>query len=344
MPMGTLGLQSQATGVGPPPARMSSNHGTLLGPPMQVHEFLAAKNNELAKLCDELASLQQMIDAERACLQPTVQSKDDLHREYGNVKEKVSASASECQNLVADIRQAEDIAAQLNAWFVENASKMRTQNSWSSPSEFLESATADLRQQAEAFMESWSYTQSIMNAGADLPSTAGASLASSAQGGSRQSEAQTACPEFSQDGIGLSVQGNPEPATVQGGTLAPEVITASIADPIVQASVHEQDTHTIPAEPFEGSAQQDHPSQEHRAPALQPTIPELVPASAPAGSAMRQSEEREMDRGSAFFPGCTELANDPNSPSSTPMSTPLGYTPIANPRYESFYLKPDSSP
>merc|ERR1712190_538518 len=77
----------------------------------------------------------------------------------GEADVAVSVSAA----LSTDICKAADIAGQLNAWFIENAAKMRTQDSWCSPSAYLETTTASLKQQAESLNVCMSQVQAAFH-------------------------------------------------------------------------------------------------------------------------------------------------------------------------------------
>uniref|UniRef100_A0A7S4RSF5 Uncharacterized protein n=1 Tax=Alexandrium monilatum TaxID=311494 RepID=A0A7S4RSF5_9DINO len=161
-PMGSVGLQAprglpmpqplQLPQLNPMEDLMDVSHRNAMNARFQGE--LAAKDRQLEDLSRYAASLQQVLQQEQSKrshgdTQASAQHSPDMASELQRLQEEVTASAAACSALSTDIGQAAEIAAQLNAWFVTNATRMRTQETWASPSAYLERVTQELKQQSE---------------------------------------------------------------------------------------------------------------------------------------------------------------------------------------------------
>jgi len=150
-------LAPPSTGALQPP-QLGSSEAELS---LKLQNDLAAKDRQIEDLSRYSASLQQVLIAERSKHGAQVA---DGCSDAERVREEVAAAASSCSLLGSDIGKAAEIACQLNAWFLENATKMRTQESWASPSAYLERTTAELKQQLDGVNLKLAQVQSLLNA------------------------------------------------------------------------------------------------------------------------------------------------------------------------------------
>jgi len=137
---------------------------------LKLQNDLAAKDRQIEDLSRYSASLQQVLLTERS--KHGAQFADGCS-DAERIREEVAAAASSCSLLGSDIGKAAEIASQLNAWFLENAAKMRTQESWASPSAYLERTTAELKQQLDGVNLRLGQVQSSLDA-ESLDQSAGA--------------------------------------------------------------------------------------------------------------------------------------------------------------------------
>lgn len=165
--LGPIAAQQQLPAP-PPPTQPSSG---ALQPPqrgnseaelsLKLQNDLAAKDRQIEELSRYSASLQQVLLTERS--KHGAQLTDGCS-DAERIREEVAAAASSCSLLGSDIGKAAEIACQLNAWFLENAAKMRTQESWASPSAYLERTTAELKQQLDGVNMRLAQVQSLLDA------------------------------------------------------------------------------------------------------------------------------------------------------------------------------------
>lgn len=151
-------------------------------PAVEASEYLAKKDKEIEELNRRLAMLQQQVHEERALHQkevPGSPSRLAMPLEQAPVPTSVSAATvaaqvesfrSEAPVLTAelmgfrrDVAQAADVSKQLNQWFLENSSRLRVQENWTSPSAFLERNTAALRRHVEAIVKHWEEAQGLVS-------------------------------------------------------------------------------------------------------------------------------------------------------------------------------------
>ncbi|CAE8624715.1 unnamed protein product [Polarella glacialis] len=104
--------------------------------PTQVQNDLAITGRQLEELTEYAAALSKSLQAERTRAQA------------GDLAVGLAA-------LAVDLGKAEEIATQLNLWFVDNSAKMKSQDSRTSPSAWLHSSTAELNAQVGALSGRW---------------------------------------------------------------------------------------------------------------------------------------------------------------------------------------------
>lgn len=114
--------------------------------PLEMQNELAQKDKQLEQLNLYAASLQQALHQEKTKreLQTLSQDSADLNR----VREEIAVLEGRGASLCAEVTKASEVSMQLNAWFVENAPKMRMTDT-ASPSAYLEQTTFELKQQIE---------------------------------------------------------------------------------------------------------------------------------------------------------------------------------------------------
>lgn len=142
--------------------------------PVEMQSDLVTKDKHLEQLSRYAVSLQQALQQERKRVtdaQSTPQVSRDPTAEMQRIFGETGTTALNCAALSADITNAAEIATQLNGWFVENAARMRTQDSWTSPAAYLETTTASLKQQMEEVLAQWSQVQTLLNPDAQDQST-----------------------------------------------------------------------------------------------------------------------------------------------------------------------------
>jgi len=176
-PLGSLGLQAPKGLPMPQPLQMpqlnafddlmeTSQRNAIN---LKAQNELAAKDRQLEDLSRYAVSLQQVLQAERSKrmlseAQIAPQASPEAALEVQRFSEEAAATVADCVALSADMGKAAEIAAQLNAWFMENATKMRTQESWASPSAYLEKITAELKQQFDGLTARLVQAQMLLNA------------------------------------------------------------------------------------------------------------------------------------------------------------------------------------
>jgi len=155
----------------------------------EVQNELAAKEKQLNDLTTYAETLQQQLQEQQEAHAEREREREQKEREVREQKELAAASRSpavpppgssqeekeleemrqqfaamavEGQAIRDDIARAAELAQQLNAWFEANASKMRVQDGWTSPSAYVESSTKELKEQMEAVMPLWIQVQDIL--------------------------------------------------------------------------------------------------------------------------------------------------------------------------------------
>lgn len=131
----------------------------------QAQAELAAKDRQIQELNAYIASLQQQVLAERArtlhaqqavqatpAVQEAPKAAADTSADLQRVRKELSAASESFASLGKDVARAAEVSSQLNAWFVENSTKMRTQDTGITPSAFLESCTSGIKQQVHGVL------------------------------------------------------------------------------------------------------------------------------------------------------------------------------------------------
>lgn len=169
---GAVRMQGPMVMMQASPAKMPFLQAPQLIAPVEVQERLAAKERQLEELSRYAASLQHELAAERARAPRTLSGAQEVVAtdpvaELQRLREIAAATAAEGAAVNADFARAAEIAQQLNAWFVANAAKMRTQDDRASPSAHLEAVTAALTQQMQGVANRWAQMQAVL--AAELP-------------------------------------------------------------------------------------------------------------------------------------------------------------------------------
>jgi len=148
--------------------------------PKELQNELNAKDKQLADLTAYAATLQQQLKEQQAA-NAEREEKEKAEREIAarsshtapagpapeeveleEMRKQFAAMAVEGQAIRDDIAKAAELAHQLNSWFESNASKMKVQDGWTSPSAYVDSSTRELREQMERVMPMWVQVQEIL--------------------------------------------------------------------------------------------------------------------------------------------------------------------------------------
>lgn len=172
VPMGLppmFGLQAPASLLAPQLPPMSSLQMPQVGVPMELQQDLAAKERQIQEMTQYAEILRQTLQAEKAASAPGVDADTATASvEHRSTHETLIALAAEGALLSDEATKSAEVARQLNAWFVENAAKMRMEER-NSPSAYLEATTAEVQQLLECLQPRWEQILSLLG---DSPSTA----------------------------------------------------------------------------------------------------------------------------------------------------------------------------
>mmetsp|Transcript_52488 Transcript_52488/g.97172 ORF Transcript_52488/g.97172 Transcript_52488/m.97172 type:complete len:335 (-) Transcript_52488:56-1060(-) len=167
----------------PPPVQLQPPLQLPQMVPKELQNELAAKDKQLGDLTAYAATLQQQLKEQQAAYaEREEKEKAEREREIAarssqagvpqgpspeeveleEMRKQFAAMAVEGQAIRDDIAKAADLAHQLNSWFESNASKMKVQDGWTSPSAYVESSTRELREQMELVMPMWVQVQEIL--------------------------------------------------------------------------------------------------------------------------------------------------------------------------------------
>lgn len=162
-PKPVLGLQAPKGLPMPPPLAMPNLDFSGPVVPMDVQNDLAVKGKQVEALSHYAASLQRVLESEKQHMKVTSDGGSGSEPLLVQAQEEVSAVAMGLKTLVADMAKAEEIANQLNTWFVSNASKMNAQESWQSPASWLLGATGTVKSQMGNLAARWQQFQSLIS-------------------------------------------------------------------------------------------------------------------------------------------------------------------------------------